>query len=116
MSSSSNVLTEYYAAMNSHDVERALTFLHPDVVVTFPEEERNWQGSSVAAEKFGAMFLRMPTFVGSFVVTSCVEQEAMSHVVVTVACRFRCVESHSDSERNMTYHIQHNLITEIHHL
>ena len=32
------VVADYYAAMNAHSVDRALSFLHPRVMVTFPEE------------------------------------------------------------------------------
>ena len=63
------VVAKYYAAMNSHSVERALSFLHPDVNVTFPERERNWSGVGAARNKFGGMFQRMPGFKGSFEVS-----------------------------------------------
>ena len=63
------VVTEYYAAMNSHSVERALSFLHRDVAVTFPERERNWSGVAAARDKFGGMFKRMPGFRGTFEVS-----------------------------------------------
>ena len=86
--------------------------------VTFPETDRNWQGSSVAHEKFSGMFQRMPTFTGSFEILSEVSSGEGGEGVdlVTVACRFQCVESQADSARNMTYHIQDQLIMEIHHL
>jgi ketosteroid isomerase-like protein len=125
--SNEQVLSNYYAAMNAHDVVTALTFLHPDVIVTFPEEDRNWKGTSVANEKFSGMFQRMPSFTGSFEVLS--RESIMSAVdgtengqceagieKISVACRFQCVQSGSDSGRNMTYLIQNCLITEINHL
>jgi hypothetical protein len=109
--------------MNAHDVMKALTFLHPFVSVTFPEQERNWKGTDIAKEKFSGMFLRMPTFAGSFEVLSQQDSgngdggsESSGGEVVTAACRFQCKESRSDSIRNMTYHIQDGHITEIHHL
>ena len=63
------VVADYYAAMNGHSVERALSFLHRDVSVTFPERERNWRGVAAARDKFGGMFLRMPGFKGTFEVS-----------------------------------------------
>ena len=64
------VVGDYYAAMNAHVVDRALSFLHPNVLVTFPEQERNWRGVEAAREKFGGMFERMPGFTGSFEVVN----------------------------------------------
>ena len=63
------VVAEYYAAMNGHSMERALSFLHRDVNVTFPERERNWRGVAAARDKFGGMFQRMPGFKGTFEVS-----------------------------------------------
>lgn len=116
MAPHSTVLSDYYAAMNAHDVEKALTYLHPEVLVTFPEQERTWQGVALAHEKFSGMFEKMPSFTGSFEVLSQTSDGGEGAEVVTVACRFQCVASQADYARNMTYHIQHNLITQIHHL
>ena len=64
------VVADYYAAMNGHSVERALSLLHRDVAVTFPERERDWRGVAAAArDKFGGMFQRMPGFKGTFEVS-----------------------------------------------
>ena len=37
-------LISYYDAMNAQDLTKVLTFLDDEVVVTFPENERNWSG------------------------------------------------------------------------
>ena len=123
------VVGDYYAAMNAHVVDRALSFLHPNVLVTFPEQERNWRGVEAAREKFGGMFVRMPGFTGSFEVKG-EETRPSPHeggdgdgadvstvtTVLTVACRFRCAQTGSDSARDMVYHVCGGLIAEIHHL
>jgi hypothetical protein len=121
--------------MNAHDVDQALTYLDSDVRVTFPEPERNWEGIGVAKEKFAGMFQRMPTFVGRFEeIAEPLLQSSdnadnapaeasdggggadASGTIINVACHFQCVTSKSESERNMTYHIQNNLIKVIRHL
>mmetsp|Transcript_23487 Transcript_23487/g.39853 ORF Transcript_23487/g.39853 Transcript_23487/m.39853 type:complete len:122 (+) Transcript_23487:173-538(+) len=117
--SSTAVLSGYYDAMNAHNVSTALSFLHQDVLVTFPEQDRSWQGISVAEDKFSGMFERMPTFKGEFNVVSADEETASDGSAIdkiTVSCKFQCVQSQSNSSRNMLYHIRNNLITQIHHL
>ena len=138
------LLTEYFYAMNAQNVSRALHFLHDHVVVTFPEEERNWCGIIAAKKKFSDMFERMPMFTASFELVSIDERQGNKNesahasnrgencedvvYVVTVACVFNA-NTDSESKRNMIYHIQGNSraklmqgnerdmkIIEIHHL
>ncbi len=113
-----SVLSDYYTAMNAHDVDAALLWLSPDVLVTFPEAERNWQGISLAREKFKGMFERMPGFVGTFEIVSVSSDNGESLVIdkVNAACNFKCTLSQTENTRNMVYHIHKQLIIEIHHL
>ena len=120
--SATAVITEYYSAMNQHCLDQVLSYLHQDVLVTFPEEERNWQGVEVAREKFSGMFQRMPSFTGRFEVLS---EDTVVHddqsddwneYIIKVACHFTCKVTESDSSRNMVYHIRQKLIEKIHHL
>ena len=76
------------------------------------------------------MFQRMPSFHGEcrVIATRSEDSERVSDGVservsegvgvdiIKVACKFECVESNSSSERDMEYHIQNGLITQIHHL
>ena len=79
-------------------------------------QERNWSGLEAAREKFGGMFVRMPGFKGSFEVKGEEEEgEGAAVTVLTVACRFQCAQTGSDSARDMVYHVREGLITEIHH-
>ena len=133
------VLAEYYATMNAHNVGLALSYLHPDVEVTFPEKERNWKGIESANSKFNGMFDRNPTFTASFLprtregdgdengsvavaaaaatTTTAATKECSEEngEAILVACRFNEGQE-SASARTMRYHISSKLITEIHHL
>ncbi|KAK3262888.1 hypothetical protein CYMTET_28281 [Cymbomonas tetramitiformis] len=110
-----DVLSKYYHAMNAHDVQAALIYLAPHIEVTFPEAERNWSGRDNADEKFAAMFVRMPTFHGSYEVNS-VEHLEPGKQLVRVSCRFVCQQSNADSSRDMEYCVENDKFTVIRHL
>ena len=99
-----DLLSKYYDAMNAHDVALAISFLADDVVVTFPEEERNWGGAENAREKFSGMFVRLPTFHGTYVVNHSIEKDGKA--IVNVSCKFVCNASSHESSRDMQYEIE----------
>ena len=112
-----SVISAYYAAMNHHDVSKAIAFLDEAVVVTFPEKERNWSSKAFAAEKFGGMFERTPSFNCSFTVDSIAQDHdevGKQIFIVTCNCRFQSVDS--DSSRIMLYNVKDNRIARIEHL
>jgi len=102
--------------MNEHETERCLSFLSVNVEVTFPESERNWRGRDTGKAKFDGMFMRMPSFTGSFNVTDV--NETATESIITATCRFVCQTSSSDSQRVMKYTIDNNSqqIVKIEHL
>lgn len=108
------LLQLYYEAMNAHNVTLATSFLADDILVTFPENERNWSGIEKAWSKFSVMFERMPTFKGSFDVSSIAEEG--DRTVAQVSCEFVCESTAHNSTRDMIYHIKNGKIIEIHHL
>jgi len=109
------ILSNYYCAMNSHNVELALSFLDDEVQVSFPENDRNWSSLLTAKEKFSGMFTRMPTFRGEFEVLNSGAIEGES-VVINVKCKFSCVATGMDSTRCMRYLVMGGKLKEIDHL
>lgn len=123
------VLTKYYDAMNAHDVDAALCFLDEEVVVSFPEVQRNWNSLALAKEKFSGMFTRMPTFTGEFKVVEPCSQKQIENkttssskgtssdgIVINVKGKFACVATGMESERDMRYLVVGEKIKEIDHL
>lgn len=113
------ILDAYYAAMNAHDSLKAIGFLCDDVTVTFPEAERNWAGKGNASDKFGGMFIRMPSFNGNYVLQDleCSRNDDGALVqIIRAVCRFVCEQTNSDSTREMRYTIVNGAISKIEHL
>mmetsp|Transcript_11568 Transcript_11568/g.15926 ORF Transcript_11568/g.15926 Transcript_11568/m.15926 type:complete len:128 (-) Transcript_11568:1044-1427(-) len=110
-STTDEVLREYYNAMNKQDLLKALSFLGEDVMVIFPESDRNWSGKTIAKEKFEGMFKRMPGFYGEFDINSVTKSnrfnsEVSSEVVeVKASCRFSSSINNEVSKRDMEYTI-----------
>jgi hypothetical protein len=116
------LLTQYYAAMNSHSVEAVLLFLDDDIAVDFPEADRNWNSIATAKEKFSDMFVRLPTFTGGFEVIQCeakgTTDEKSDGIFIQMKCRFSCIATEMQSRREMRYLVSRTnwKIKEIHHL
>ena len=56
----SDLVRQYYRAIDAHDVDGMLLCVAPDVLVTFQEVSRNWQGADVAQTKFANWFASCP--------------------------------------------------------
>ena len=114
----STLLTAYYDAMNAQRMDEILTYLDPDIVVTFPEKERNWKGHDNVRLKFGGMFERMPLFKGVFEVTA--EKPRGDRTVLHTSCTFMTDpdDPGTNTSREMVYFINNssNKIYEIQHL
>jgi len=68
--SQSQLLTNYYNAMNKHNMNDILLYIDDNIHVTFPEIERNWNGINNVIIKFGLMFERMPSFESFYEITN----------------------------------------------
>ena len=110
-----DILSAYYEAMNKHNMEDILTYIHSDIAVTFPESERNWQGVENVRIKFGGMFEKMPTFRGDYVISNIEEND--NAIYLHTKCTFKCQQTNFNSSRPMIYTINNtNKITKIQHL
>lgn len=117
------LLSSYYQEMNNHNVDGAVSYLDDDIIVTFPENERNWNNKVNAQQKFQLMFERMTTFHGTFDVTDCKlihTDDNIDNIIINITanCRFTCTSSNSDSSRTMVYKISQlsSKIVQIDHL
>ena len=104
------ILRKYYNAMNEQNSLNAIFFLREDVIVIFPENERNWNGKTLAKEKFEGMFKKMPGFHGEFDVISVKVFDSSQVAEIETNCRFFSSISNEVSTRDMKYTI--DIITE----
>jgi ketosteroid isomerase-like protein len=108
------VLNTYYDALNQQDLFAAVSVLADDVFVSFPEESRNWSGSSTAVSKFRHMFNTLPGFQGSLQILNC-QVEVDRSVTIFAHCHFQCVQTRYSAEREMVYCVKAGKIFLIEH-
>jgi ketosteroid isomerase-like protein len=94
----------------NRDVDGMVAVLHPEIEVTFPETERNWNGIQTARQKFLAMFDKYPDFHATYEITSEDDHSA------TLACHFWDPKTDYDVHRTMKYIFEGGKILAIHHL
>jgi hypothetical protein len=107
------ILDEYYQSMNNHTLD-CLEFLSDDVVVTFLEKERNWNGKEMAKEKFGKMFSLYPTMNGEILEIFKETEDSLS-VFVYFGDKDESLNTKFEKKKIMIYTFDSNKIKRIDH-
>ena len=99
------VLSQYFEALSSHDVDKVLEKMDDNVLVRYPEEpgkpNKSWAGLLKAQSRYAKMFRRSPKFTGSFTILTS-ETEGFYGTLMASA-RFECKESGLNVLRDILY-------------
>jgi ketosteroid isomerase-like protein/surfactin synthase thioesterase subunit len=107
------LISKYYDALNQQDIYGAVALLDNEVLVRFPEGNRNWSGASTAAQKFKFMFKKLPGFTGHLTFLDVSHQN--NTIAVRAQCEFVCEVSDYRSTRDMVYVVRDGKILLIEH-
>jgi ketosteroid isomerase-like protein len=98
---SKQIISSYYDALNKKDIFTAVSYLDDNVLVRFPEENRNWEGAATALKKFKFMFNKLPGFHGTLHFLDVSHQRGAT--AVRARCEFICTITGYKSVRDMVY-------------
>jgi len=86
-----NLLSEYFAALNSRNASAAAALLDVDVSVEYEGDEassRDWRGRAKATQKFVSLFAKRPSYSATFQLVCCEYQEERTSI--KASCNFSC--------------------------
>ena len=89
------LVRQYYRAIDAHDVDGMLLCVAPDVLVTFQEVSRNWQGADVAQTKFANWFASCPYVKVWRSYLACLAVCASLSLLICLCHRNRAEKKHS---------------------
>ena len=108
-----SLLEKYVEALNSQDILRVVSHLDSDVLVRYPESNRNWCSALRAYEKFSIMFSKMPSLKVQYDVVEVTYERNVTTVVCTF--QFSCEISSIYTVKSLAFVIRSNKILLIEH-